>query len=177
MQPPWSSLWPSTCILVNGGDCLCVDNNILPSPPSSILRSGLKNIQRRYAFLPPSPFTIHGDGVKFTVCLPLLVSKKLPKWSPSGHHRRWTTCCQSTQTFIGRLRNQNRVVAHCDSAAGQSLPASLPAIDLLLLRHPPGRWPQHRSSARIPNHHPRHLHHRLRRVCLKHLNSIALIIW
>nr|HRD08464.1 histidine kinase [Saprospiraceae bacterium] len=62
------------------GDCLCVDNNILPKP--AIIDSpglGLKNIQRRYAFFTTQPVTIHEDGVKFTVCLPLLVSKEIVK--------------------------------------------------------------------------------------------------
>lgn len=64
----------------NHGDCLCVDNNVLPKP--AIIDSpglGLKNIQRRYAFFTAQPVTTHQEGGVFTVCLPLLVSKEIVK--------------------------------------------------------------------------------------------------
>ena len=64
----------------NQGDYICIENNILPKP--GIIDSpglGLKNIQRRYAFFTTQPVAIHEDGVKFTVCLPLLVSKEIVK--------------------------------------------------------------------------------------------------
>ena len=122
MQPPLEQPLTIHMYISKQGDCLCVDNNILPKP--AIIDSpglGPEKYTAPLRLFTTQPVTIHEDGVKFTVfavaglkrnCQMIrlaIIEDELP-------------AANRLKRLLGDCEIKTEVVAHCDSAARQNLP-------------------------------------------------------